>query len=157
MPGYLDLVFEALQKASGREDVQQAGLTAQYVALYLPKPDSFDISLAITVELEKTGRRSNPMLYVRKASALGQKYSYSQLRTPSDVAASEVVRKEALAAVEQVVDLTPDADSPPGKLLKQLFDPGREKSRATENDLEIFRIEEERTKSTEFSDLIYRE
>jgi hypothetical protein len=152
--GYVDVVLEALKKAPDREDVLKAGTRAQLKALYLPRPEGYQKSLTLAEQLENTSKRTDPMLFVRKAAALGQKYAY--LKTIAGEQGAALSKSEAKAAIEQVIRLSPEYESDPRNVLRQLYDPTREGSNPSENDLEIFKLEEDSSTEKEFRSLIYR-
>lgn len=140
--GALDALTEARGKLGDSAELARNEL---FSSLYLPQPEGFRRALAAAERLFALSKESesDPMVHVWLAAARGQQYEYSK----TDQEKREA-RKFALIAVKRVIELAPDPKSEARTTLRQMFDPALAKSVLTENDLEVFKGD------NEFADLI---
>ncbi|MEB2848101.1 tetratricopeptide repeat protein [Endobacterium cereale] len=138
---YVSAIMELLKKASPQQEGFMAAVrNAQMEALYLSPPKGFDAAIAISDYLENAKAADRPAVQLRRACAFGQKYKY--INDPSSPVAL-VAREQALAAAKKVVELEPDASAPVRSVLRQVFDPNRFKGPPADNDLAVFKNDED--------------
>jgi hypothetical protein len=141
-----DVLSEARYQSKDDPNILKEELLA---SLYLNPPESFQKAIPITERLTAMSTEAkDSLVWVWTAAAQGQRYRW--LRENNGVQAEKTdAREKALNAVAQVVRLETDPGSEARTLLRQLFDPEKEKSTLSENDLEVFKGEKA------FEDLIY--
>jgi hypothetical protein len=116
-------------------------------SLYLSPPESFQKAIPIAEELKaNSAAAGDPLVWLWAACAYGQRYRWL-LENNGDDAQKTDTREKALDAVRHVVSLASDPGSNSRVLLRQVFDPQRENSEPDENDLEVFKADEEFTRT----------
>ncbi|MDP9839496.1 hypothetical protein J2T09_004272 [Neorhizobium huautlense] len=109
-------------------------------ALYLPPPSGFSNAIILADYLLADPAYKNSLTLIRRASAFGLKYASVQ---SSDHLAADAARKEALRSVADSVALVPDENDPHRLLLRQLLDPVTYGGNPQDNDLEVFKSDQE--------------
>ncbi len=140
--------FDSLSEAADKSEKPELVKQRLLAALYLPSPESFEKAIPIAQGLARNPETErDPFVQLWSAAAYGQKYSWAKTQgRPAEEL--KALREQARKAVKRVIDLT-GVDSPARRLLRQTFDPSRENSSSRENDLEVFKGDEE------FQKLIY--
>jgi tetratricopeptide (TPR) repeat protein len=136
--GASEMMNELIGRAKDPEKKIALLRRALLSALYMPPPAGFEEAIRLSDQLLAIQGGANAQVYLWRASAFGQKYDWLSKNSGSDKDKSEVADK-ALACIKKVVELAPNPQSAERNLLRQLYDPARERSSLTENDLEVFR------------------
>jgi tetratricopeptide (TPR) repeat protein len=149
--GSNDMMNEVIGRT--QDPAKKAELLRQTLraALYIPPPHGFQQAIIASDSLIKErADTTDPWLHFWRAAAFGQKYEWLQRNVGTSADLTEA-RKEALEAVKKVVELSPEFNSGVRILLREVFDPEAEKSDPKENDLAVFKNDEE------FRGLIYKD
>jgi hypothetical protein len=137
-----DLVNEARHKSQDPAILKRELLAS----LYLNPPESFQKAIPIADELARNADAAkDPLVWVWTAAAQGQRFRWLSENNGDDAQRRDA-RDRAFGAIQRVISLAPVPSSYPRTLLRQLFDPEHEKSPADENDLEIFKTDEQMRK-----------
>jgi len=134
------LIVEAQQKQGDDLALLKRDLVQ---ALYQQPPQSFEKALPLAQQLmaRPDGAR-DPFVHVWNAAAEGQRYLWLSQNKGSE-ADKQVARKRALDSAKRVVELAPDPKSSARALLRGMLDPSRPGAAPDDNDLEVFKDDEE--------------
>lgn len=145
----VSVLKEALEK-SRSSDTERILRRILYNALYIPQPLGFDLAKP-AIDAFSTGVGSkSPIVQLWIAAAYGQRYDWLLANKGPEAKLAEA-RASALNAVRRVVELAPDPADPVRVTLRQIFDPERERSDLSEDDLVPFR------EDPAFQELVYRD
>jgi len=148
--GSIDMINEVLGRTRDPARKFQLLRWTLRAALYVSEPRGFEQAINISDFLMKENANStDPWPYFWRAAAFGQKYRWLQ-HNAGTADALKATRKEALDAVQKTIELSPDYDSGVRVLLREVFDPVTEKSDPDEDDLEVFKEDDE------FREAIYK-
>jgi tetratricopeptide (TPR) repeat protein len=146
--GCVDMLNEVVERTN--DPAKKATLLKQIllVSLYVSEPQGFTRAISTSDQLIKANA-ADALVYLRRAAAFGQKYDWL-IRNAGSQEDKVTTRDSALEAVKKTIELSPDYNSTPRTLLRQIFDPVREGSDREDNDLEIFKTD------GDFNAVIYR-
>jgi tetratricopeptide (TPR) repeat protein len=142
LQGHWNDAARALAEAEqDRKDDPELLKRELFVSLYLQPPDSFTRAISIAEKLIANPETANdPSVSLWLAAAQGQRADYYKSRNQGQY---EDARKKALHAVQKLIELQPDRTSPYRKVLRGMLDPSRESTPAADNDLEVFKGDQE--------------
>ncbi len=112
-------------------------------ALYEPAPESFQKALTIAAKLlARPDGANDPFVRLWTAAAEGQRFAWLTQNNGSE-ADKQNARARALAEVKKTIELSPDPNSSARVLLRNMLDPSQANSVTEDNDLEVFKNDEE--------------
>ncbi|MCU4177923.1 tetratricopeptide repeat protein [Bosea sp. BH3] len=145
--GAVAIIQEGVGKAGSAQAKAQLLHRAILTALYLPRPDGFQQAIELSDTLLNEVKIAEPSVYLWRAAAFGQNYSWLKRQKSPQVELDEV-REKALESVRRLVQMLPSPLAAERVLLRALFDPSPAELKAGEDDLRVF------AEDKEFSDLI---
>jgi tetratricopeptide (TPR) repeat protein len=139
--GYIEMINEAIKHTE--DPVKRIPLLKRALleALYIPPPPGFRQAIDLSDQLIALAG-ADAEVYLWRASAFGQSNDWLEKNSGSDQEL-KLARDKALEAATKVVELSPEYNSQPRQLLREIFNPKLEDSPLDENDLETFRGDEE--------------
>jgi tetratricopeptide (TPR) repeat protein len=149
--GSIDMINEVLGRTSDPSRKFQLLRWTLRAALYLPEPLGFQKAISVSDTLMKENTNTtDPWLYLWRAAAFGQEYGWLQ-RNAGTTDQLKAARANALEAVRKTIQVSPDYDSSPRALLRELLNPEMENSDPNEDDLKVFKDDQE------FKDVIHKD
>ncbi|MDP2409079.1 MAG: hypothetical protein Q8M26_02210 [Pseudolabrys sp.] len=134
------LIAEAEQKEGDNLALLKRDLVQ---VLYEPAPESFQKALPIAAKLlARPDGANDPFVRLWTAAAEGQRFAWLAQNNGSE-ADKQNARARALAEVKKTIELSPDPNSSARVLLRNMLDPSQANSVTEDNDLEVFKNDEE--------------
>lgn len=141
LPRWCQTLIEASSKMEDVEKLRNPLRQATVGALYHRPPEGYTQAIALTDVYIGLFGNTDPMVLLWRAAAFGQKFAAEKDRVPKKE--REAIRARALDAIMNLLAIDPKEAAGARRLLKQLYDPARFGGPPGDNDLEVFKGDDE--------------